>query len=118
MKFAEVGSGSTAKKEFSQLAKRRRHHRKKITRENDFDDDEQYVELVSFVKEKESWDMNTQEKIKAAGKKKEEGNALFKVGKYAKASKRYEKAAKYIEHDTSCVEMSSIQLLQRRIQLL
>ncbi|KAL7229756.1 hypothetical protein ACSBR2_008295 [Camellia fascicularis] len=43
-KFAEVGSGSTAKKELSQLAKRRRHHRKKITRENGFDDDEQYRE--------------------------------------------------------------------------
>ncbi|KAL0436199.1 UNVERIFIED_CONTAM: Peptidyl-prolyl cis-trans isomerase FKBP65 [Sesamum radiatum] len=49
------------------------------------------VELVSFVKEKESWDMNTEEKIEAAGKKKEEGNALFKAGKYVKASKRYEK---------------------------
>ncbi|KAL8026877.1 hypothetical protein ABFX02_14G058200 [Erythranthe guttata] len=49
------------------------------------------VELVSFVKEKESWDMNTEEKIEAAGKKKEEGNSLFKAGKYAKASKRYEK---------------------------
>lgn len=35
--------------------------------------------------------MNTQEKIEAAGKKKEEGNACFKAGKYAKASKRYEK---------------------------
>ncbi|CAK9158034.1 unnamed protein product [Ilex paraguariensis] len=62
------------------------------------------VELVSFVKEKESWDMNTQEKIEAAGKKKEEGNTLFKAGKYAKASKRYEKAAKYIEYDTSFSE--------------
>lgn len=59
------------------------------------------IELVSFVKEKESWDMNTEEKIEAAGKKKEEGNACFKAGKYAKASKRYEKAAKYIEYDTS-----------------
>ncbi|KAJ9176630.1 hypothetical protein P3X46_011921 [Hevea brasiliensis] len=59
------------------------------------------VELVSFVKEKESWDMNTQEKIEAAGKKKEEGNVLFKAGKYAKASKRYEKAVKYIEYDSS-----------------
>ncbi|KAK9057911.1 hypothetical protein SSX86_022750 [Deinandra increscens subsp. villosa] len=46
------------------------------------------IELVSFVKEKESWDMNTQEKIEAAGKKKEEGNSLFK-------------AAKYIEYDSS-----------------
>lgn len=35
--------------------------------------------------------MNTEEKIEAAGKKKEEGNALFKAGKYARASKRYEK---------------------------
>ena len=44
-----------------------------------------------MLQEKESWDMNTQEKIEAAGKKKEEGNALFKVGKYERASKRYEK---------------------------
>ncbi|KAL3850441.1 hypothetical protein ACJIZ3_012323 [Penstemon smallii] len=62
------------------------------------------VELVSFDKEKESWDMNTEEKIEAAGKKKEEGNALFKAGKYVRASKRYEKAAKYIEYDTSFSE--------------
>lgn len=41
--------------------------------------------------EKESWDMDTPTKIEAAGKKKEEGNALFKVGKYARASKKYEK---------------------------
>ncbi|KAK6255273.1 hypothetical protein SCA6_016578 [Theobroma cacao] len=59
------------------------------------------VEMVSFVKEKESWDMNTQEKIEAAGKKKEEGNALYKAGKYERASKRYEKAVKFIEYDSS-----------------
>ncbi|KAH7521534.1 hypothetical protein FEM48_Zijuj07G0043800 [Ziziphus jujuba var. spinosa] len=59
------------------------------------------VELLSFVKEKESWDMNTQEKIEAAGKKKEEGNVLFKAGKYLRASKRYEKAVKFIEYDSS-----------------
>ncbi|KAK7256118.1 hypothetical protein RIF29_29552 [Crotalaria pallida] len=62
------------------------------------------VELVSFEKEKESWDLNTQEKIEAAGKKKEEGNVLFKAGKYARASKRYEKAVKFIEYDTSFSE--------------
>ncbi|EHA8587882.1 putative Peptidylprolyl isomerase [Cocos nucifera] len=59
------------------------------------------VELASFVKEKDSWDMNNAEKIEAAGKKKEEGNALFKAGKYARASKRYEKGAKLIEYDSS-----------------
>lgn len=62
------------------------------------------IELVSFVKDKESWDMNNQEKIEAAGKKKEEGNALYKLGKYAKASKRYEKAAKFVEYDSSFSE--------------
>ncbi|OVA08660.1 Peptidyl-prolyl cis-trans isomerase [Macleaya cordata] len=62
------------------------------------------VELVSFVKDKESWDMNNEEKIEAAGKKKEEGNALFKAGKYARASKRYEKAAKLIEYESSFSE--------------
>ncbi|KAJ0093364.1 hypothetical protein Patl1_26109 [Pistacia atlantica] len=59
------------------------------------------VEMVSFFKEKESWDMNTQEKIEATGKKKEEGNALFKAGKYDRASKRYDKAVKFIEYDSS-----------------
>lgn len=59
------------------------------------------VELVSFVKEKESWDMSAQEKIEAAGKKKEEGNALFKAGKHERASKRYEKALKIIEYDST-----------------
>ncbi|KAM6542658.1 hypothetical protein CsatB_007105 [Cannabis sativa] len=59
------------------------------------------IELVSFVKGKESWDMNTQEKIEAAGKKKEEGNALFKAGKYERASKRYEKAVSFVKYDSS-----------------
>ncbi|KAM7251604.1 hypothetical protein ACFE04_023487 [Oxalis oulophora] len=59
------------------------------------------VELISFVKEKESWDMNNHEKVEAAGKKKEEGNALFKAGKYERASNRYEKAAKFVEHDST-----------------
>ncbi|KAF9610083.1 hypothetical protein IFM89_019923 [Coptis chinensis] len=44
------------------------------------------VELESFVKERELWDMNTPEKIEAAGKKKEEGNDAFKAGKYALAT--------------------------------
>uniref|UniRef100_A0A0E0G6R8 peptidylprolyl isomerase n=2 Tax=Oryza TaxID=4527 RepID=A0A0E0G6R8_ORYNI len=63
------------------------------------------VELVSFDKEKESWDMkeNT-EKIEAAAKKKDEGNAWFKMEKYARASKRYGKALNFIEYDSSFSE--------------
>lgn len=59
------------------------------------------MEMVSFTKEKESWEMSTAEKIEAAAKKKEEGNALFKAGKYQRASKRYEKAVKFIEYDST-----------------
>lgn len=51
-----------------------------------------------YLQEKESWDMNTAEKIEAAAKKKEEGNALFKMGKYMRASKRYEKVLFYVFH--------------------
>lgn len=40
--------------------------------------------------------MNNEEKIEAAAKKKEEGNALFKAGKLARASKRYEKVSIFI----------------------
>lgn len=46
-----------------------------------------------FHQEKESWDMVAEEKVEAAGKKKEEGNVLFKAGKYLRASKRYEKVS-------------------------
>lgn len=62
------------------------------------------VELVEFQKEKESWDMNTIEKIEAAGNKKEEGNVLYKAGKYARAAKKYDKASKFIEYDSSFSE--------------
>ncbi|XP_019175212.1 PREDICTED: peptidyl-prolyl cis-trans isomerase FKBP65-like isoform X2 [Ipomoea nil] len=59
------------------------------------------VEMVSFIKDKETWEMNTQEKIEAAQAKKEQGNVFFKAGKYEKASKRYEKAVNFIEYDSS-----------------
>lgn len=62
------------------------------------------VELVSFMKEKEFWEMNAAEKLEAAAKKKEEGNALFKVGKYWRASKKYERAANFIEQNQAFSE--------------
>eukprot|EP00268_Persea_americana_P011952 TRINITY_DN15002_c0_g1_i13.p1 TRINITY_DN15002_c0_g1~~TRINITY_DN15002_c0_g1_i13.p1 ORF type:complete len:550 (-),score=136.37 TRINITY_DN15002_c0_g1_i13:354-2003(-) len=57
------------------------------------------VELVAFTKVKESWDMEPEEKIEYAAKRKQEGNAYFKDGKYQRASLRYEMAAKYVEFD-------------------
>eukprot|EP00246_Nothoceros_aenigmaticus_P003382 TRINITY_DN1451_c0_g1_i1.p1 TRINITY_DN1451_c0_g1~~TRINITY_DN1451_c0_g1_i1.p1 ORF type:complete len:595 (+),score=183.93 TRINITY_DN1451_c0_g1_i1:170-1954(+) len=59
------------------------------------------VELVSFVKEKENWDVDNAEKTVFAAKKKEEGNVLFKAGKFWRASKKYEKAVKFVEVDSA-----------------
>lgn len=47
-----------------------------------------------LVQEKESWDMDTAEKLVATASKKDEGNNLFKCGKYARAAKKYDKVAK------------------------
>ncbi|XVF36447.1 hypothetical protein REPUB_Repub19eG0059300 [Reevesia pubescens] len=57
------------------------------------------VEMLDFIKEKAPWELNSQEKIEAAGKKKEEGNMLFKSGKYQRAGKKYDKAVDYVSED-------------------
>lgn len=57
------------------------------------------VEMLDFVKEKAPWELNNQEKIEAAGKKKEEGNILFKDGNYQRAGKKYDKAVDYVSED-------------------
>eukprot|EP00244_Chara_vulgaris_P010927 TRINITY_DN5176_c0_g1_i4.p1 TRINITY_DN5176_c0_g1~~TRINITY_DN5176_c0_g1_i4.p1 ORF type:complete len:610 (+),score=211.38 TRINITY_DN5176_c0_g1_i4:296-2125(+) len=59
------------------------------------------VEMVSLVKERESWDMDNAEKVETAAKRKEDGNALFKAGKIVRASKKYEKAVKLVDYDSS-----------------
>lgn len=59
------------------------------------------VEMLNFFKEKAPWKMSNSEKIEAASRKKEEGNLLFKTGKYQQAGKKYEKAADYISEDES-----------------
>ena len=45
-------------------------------------------EPMSVEKDKWSWNMYTEEKIEVAGQKKQERNALFEAGKYARASQR------------------------------
>ncbi|KAJ8453327.1 hypothetical protein Cgig2_008211 [Carnegiea gigantea] len=57
------------------------------------------VEMVDFVKEKAPWELSSMERIEAAGKKKEEGNNLFKSGKYLRAGKKYDKAADYVSEE-------------------
>eukprot|EP01111_Echinosteliopsis_oligospora_P003237 TRINITY_DN1518_c0_g1_i1.p1 TRINITY_DN1518_c0_g1~~TRINITY_DN1518_c0_g1_i1.p1 ORF type:complete len:402 (+),score=135.94 TRINITY_DN1518_c0_g1_i1:53-1258(+) len=64
------------------------------------------IELLDLEKEKESWDMSSDEKISAALKRKTEGNTLFTAQKYARAFKKYKKALTYLDadHDLSADE--------------
>ncbi|RLN16059.1 peptidyl-prolyl cis-trans isomerase FKBP62-like [Panicum miliaceum] len=57
------------------------------------------VELIDFTKEKESWAMSAHEKLEAAEKSKVAGNDLFKIGKFQRAAKKYNKALNYINED-------------------
>lgn len=50
-----------------------------------------YVYYISCSKEKAPWEMSKQEKIDVAGKRKEDGNTLFKSGNYQRALKKYNK---------------------------
>ncbi|XP_073157822.1 70 kDa peptidyl-prolyl isomerase-like [Henckelia pumila] len=74
------------------------------------------IELIDFFKEKPFWKMDTQERLKACAKNKNEGNILFKDGKFQLASKKYEEGSKLIEYNHSFnheekVEANSLRLL-------
>ncbi|XP_015900479.1 peptidyl-prolyl cis-trans isomerase FKBP62 isoform X1 [Ziziphus jujuba] len=59
------------------------------------------VEMLDCKREKVPWELSNHEKIEAAERKKEEGNLLFKSGKYQRAAKKYDKAADYVSEDMS-----------------
>lgn len=67
------------------------------------------VELINFTKEKPFWKMDKHEKIEACERKKHDGNVLFKAGKFWQASKKYEKAVKYVEFDHSFTDEEKCQ---------
>lgn len=54
------------------------------------------VEMLQLTRAKERWEITFRERIEAATKKKEVGNALYKNGKYQKALEKYDKAADYL----------------------
>lgn len=63
-------------------------------------DVEYEVELKSFEKAKESWELDCDGKLEQAGLFKEKGTGYFKTGKIEKALKQYKKIIKFIEHET------------------
>ncbi|XP_047328107.1 peptidyl-prolyl cis-trans isomerase FKBP62-like [Impatiens glandulifera] len=59
------------------------------------------IEMVDFFKEKVPSELSCHERIQTAERKKEEGNLLFRDGKYQRAVKKYEKAVEFIIEDGS-----------------
>mmetsp|Transcript_102501 Transcript_102501/g.153628 ORF Transcript_102501/g.153628 Transcript_102501/m.153628 type:complete len:407 (+) Transcript_102501:31-1251(+) len=59
------------------------------------------IKLLSLEKEKETYEMDTKEKIEHAKTKKEQGNQFFKAGKLSVACKRYEAGLNAVKYSDS-----------------
>ncbi|KAM9311459.1 peptidyl-prolyl cis-trans isomerase FKBP4 [Gastrophryne carolinensis] len=66
------------------------------------------IKLKSFEKAKESWEMNTQEKLEQAVLVKERGTHYFKVSKYRQAIIQYKKIMQWLEHESGLSEEESM----------
>lgn len=62
------------------------------------------IKLSAFEKAKESWEMNTAEKIEQSGIVKEKGTQYFKEGKYKQASVQYKRIVSWLEHESGLSE--------------
>ncbi|XP_053111372.1 peptidyl-prolyl cis-trans isomerase FKBP4 isoform X1 [Hemicordylus capensis] len=58
------------------------------------------VKLKSFEKAKDSWEMNTEEKLEQGSIAKEKGTQYFKEGKYKRATLQYKKIVSWLEHES------------------
>lgn len=65
------------------------------------DGTEYTVKMTKLERAKEQWSMNNAEKIEAAEKYKTSGNDAYKGGKFARATKKYDAALKFVEMDES-----------------
>ncbi|XP_019934502.2 peptidyl-prolyl cis-trans isomerase FKBP4 [Paralichthys olivaceus] len=62
------------------------------------------IKLTAFEKAKESWEMNTVEKLEQSSIVKEKGTQYFKDGKYKQASVQYKRIVSWLEHESSLSE--------------
>ncbi|XP_037623516.1 peptidyl-prolyl cis-trans isomerase FKBP4 isoform X2 [Sebastes umbrosus] len=62
------------------------------------------IKLTAFEKAKESWEMNTLEKLEQSGIVKEKGTQYFKEGKYKQASVQYKRIVSWLEHESGLSE--------------
>ncbi|KAM9351791.1 peptidyl-prolyl cis-trans isomerase FKBP4 [Symphorus nematophorus] len=62
------------------------------------------IKLTAFEKAKESWEMNTVEKLEQSSIVKEKGTQYFKEGKYKQASVQYKRIVSWLEHESGLSE--------------
>ncbi|XP_041794579.1 peptidyl-prolyl cis-trans isomerase FKBP4 [Chelmon rostratus] len=62
------------------------------------------IKLIAFEKAKESWEMNTAEKLEQSAIVKEKGTQHFKEGKYKQASVQYKRIVSWLEHESGLSE--------------
>lgn len=62
------------------------------------------IKLTTFEKAKESWEMNTSEKLEQSVIVKEKGTQYFKEGKYKQASVQYKRIVSWLEHESGLQE--------------
>ncbi|XP_032379565.1 peptidyl-prolyl cis-trans isomerase FKBP4 [Etheostoma spectabile] len=62
------------------------------------------IKLTAFEKAKESWEMNTVEKLEQSSLVKEKGTQYFKEGKYKQASVQYKRIVSWLEHESGLTE--------------
>uniref|UniRef100_A0A8C8S258 peptidylprolyl isomerase n=3 Tax=Archelosauria TaxID=1329799 RepID=A0A8C8S258_9SAUR len=76
------------------------------------------VKLKSFEKAKESWEMNTEEKLEQSSIVKERGTQYFKEGKYKQAALQYKKIVSWLEHETGFSEENDAKAKSLRLAAL
>ncbi|KAG5830679.1 peptidyl-prolyl cis-trans isomerase FKBP4 [Anguilla anguilla] len=62
------------------------------------------LKLSAFEKAKESWEMNTAEKLEQSAIVKEKGTQYFKDGKFKQASVQYKRIVSWLEHESGLQE--------------
>ncbi|CAL1592300.1 unnamed protein product [Knipowitschia caucasica] len=62
------------------------------------------IKLTAFEKAKESWEMNTLEKLEQSAIVKEKGTQYFKEGKYKQASVQYKRIVSWLENESALQE--------------
>ncbi|CAL8296618.1 unnamed protein product [Boreogadus saida] len=73
------------------------------------------IKMTTFEKAKESWEMNTVEKLEQSGVVKEKGTQYFKEGKYKQATVQYKRIVTWLESESALGEEDELKAKALRL---